>query len=102
MPADKKRTPAAEKTPRQRALEMLDRRDYSRAELQRKLNELQSQPVYIPDELEEHAAPAEPEVHEEPAAAEPAPAPAPRMVNCPYCNQPNTEDSVFCENCGAD
>lgn len=39
MSADKKRTPAAEKTPRQRALEMLDRRDYSRAELQRKLVE---------------------------------------------------------------
>ena len=39
MPADKKSTPAAEKTPRQRALEMLDRRDYSRAELQRKLLE---------------------------------------------------------------
>lgn len=39
MPADKKRTPAAEKTARQRALEMLDRRDYSRAELQRKLVE---------------------------------------------------------------
>lgn len=39
MPADKKRTPAAEKTPRQRALEMLDRRDYSRAELRRKLQE---------------------------------------------------------------
>ena len=29
----------SEKTPRQRALEMLDRRDYSRAELQKKLTE---------------------------------------------------------------
>ena len=31
--------PSAEKTPRQRALEMLDRRDYSRAELLKKLTE---------------------------------------------------------------
>ena len=102
---DKKRKEEAEQKAqiekerrRQEMLVQEKRRQQEIAELQRKLNELQSQPAYVPEETVNgnnfdmcgQSAPA----------AAPKPAQAFNTTICPYCGQPNAAGSTFCVNCG--
>ena len=91
---------------RQEKIEQEKQRQREIAELQRKLQELQSQKPDIPEPVNgdnfvmcEPAAPVQPKPA--PAAPQPQPVqPKPAQTLCPHCGQPNVAGSTFCSSCG--
>ena len=78
------------------------------AELQRKLQELQSQKTEIPEAVKgdgfvmrEPAAPAQPKAAPVPPVSTPTSVQSkPAQMYCPHCGRPNPAGSQFCSNCG--
>ena len=93
---------------RQEKIEQERNRQREIAELQRKLQELQSQKPDIPEPVEgngfvmrEPAAPVQPKAATVPPVSTPTPVqPKPAQMYCPHCGGPNPAGSQFCSNCG--